>query len=264
MANGESIADAGASPAHPMIRRIGTADLREALALGFADFKAMPTHALILVVVYPVVMLMLIRLTAGYDILPLLWPIAAGYALIGPLVATGMYEMSRRREQGLEVAWRHAFNVLRSPSIGAIVTLGVGLAVIFCAWLAAALAIYELVLGGATPESIAEFGRQVFTTPAGWTLIVVGSGVGLLFAVASLTLGVVSFPMLLDRRVGAATALQTSIRAVVANPVTMAIWGFIVAGALLIGTLPFFVGLAVVLPVLGHSTWHLYRKVVGH
>ena len=102
----------------------------------------------------------------------------------------------------------------------------------------------------------------MFTTSAGWTLIIVGCGVGFLFALLSFAVGVVSFPMLVDRDVGVVTAVQTSFRAVAANPLTMAAWGLIVAGVLLIGTLPVLIGLAVVLPVLGHSTWHLYRKLV--
>ncbi len=263
MANEKSIADAGAyRSAQPIVRTIGTADLRDALAKGLADFNAMPTHVVFLCLIYPIVTLIFARVYAGYEVLPLVFPLLAGYTLIGPLVAIGMYELSRRREQGLDISREHAFDVLRSPSIGAIATLGVLLMAIYFAWLGAAWAIYELIFGSTAPASIAEFARQVFTTPSGWTLIIVGSGVGFLFAVVVLTLSVVSFPLLLDRDVGVTTAVQTSIRAVLANPVTMAIWGLIVAGALLIGSLPLFVGLAVVLPVLGHSTWHLYRKVV--
>jgi uncharacterized membrane protein len=114
------------------------------------------------------------------------------------------------------------------------------------------------------PVSIAEFARQVFTTSAGWELIFVGCGVGFVFAAVVLTISVVSFPMLLDQNVGAVTAVRTSVRAVLANPTTMAMWGLVVTGGLVIGALPFLVGLAIVLPVLGHSTWHLYRKVVGY
>ncbi|MCZ6743791.1 MAG: DUF2189 domain-containing protein, partial [Alphaproteobacteria bacterium] len=112
------------------------------------------------------------------------------------------------------------------------------------------------------PASIEEFARQIFTTPAGWGLMIVGCGVGFLFAVLVLTISVVSFPMLIDRDVGAMTAIHTSVRSVIANPVTMAMWGLIVAGSLMVGSLPFLFGLAVVMPVLGHATWHLYRKVV--
>ena len=262
MAKEKPIADADASLAQPIIRTIGAADLRDALTRGLDDFKAKPSHVVILVMLYPVVGLILIRLAAGYEMLPLIFPLIAGFTLIGPLAATGMYELSRRREQGLDASWRHAFDVLRSPSIRAIAALGVVLLAIFFAWLGAALAIYELIFGSWVPASIAEFARQVFTTSSGWALIIVGCGVGFLFAVVVLTISVVSFPLLLDRDVGAVTAVQTSVRAVLANPKTMALWGLIVAGALVIGSLPFLFGLAVVMPVLGHSTWHLYRKVV--
>ena len=149
-----------------------------------------------------------------------------------------------------------------SRSIGGILTLGVLLIVIFLLWIAVAHAIYIATFGHAPPESIPNFLRQVFTTPQGWTLIVVGNGVGFLFAVVVLMISVVSFPLLLDRNVGAGVAILTSARVVLRNPVTMAMWGLIIAGLLLIGSLPLFIGLAVVMPVLGHSSWHLYRKVV--
>jgi uncharacterized membrane protein len=264
MANENPIADAGAyGPAQPVARSIGMADLKDALACGLADFKAMPTHLVFLCLIYPILTLVAARAYAGYEVLPLIFPLLAGYTLIGPLVAIGLYELSRRREQGLDISRRHAFDVLRSPSIRAIATLGVVLMAIYFVWLFTAWAIYELYLGSAVPASIAEFAGQVFTTPSGWALIIVGCGVGFLFAAVVLSLSVVSFPMLLDRDVSFKTAVHTSVRAVLANPMTMAMWGIIVAGSLVIGSLPFFVGLAVVLPVLGHSTWHLYRKVVG-
>ena len=194
--------------------------------------------------------------------LPVVFPLLAGYTLIGPLVATGMYELSRRRELGLDCSRRHAFEILKFQSIRAIATLGVALMVIYFAWLGTAQIIYAINFGGAPPASVIDFALQVFTTPAGWILIIVGSGVGFVFAAVVFTLSVVSFPLLMDHDVGVMTAIKVSIRAVLANPVTMAIWGIIVAATLLIGTAPFFVGLAVALPVLGHATWHVYRKVV--
>ncbi len=262
MANEKALTDVDADPAQPSVRTIGPTDLIDALAQGLADFKAMPTHLVFLPVIYVVVVLLFARAAAGYEVLPLVFPLLAGYTLIGPLVATGMYELSRRREQGLDSSRMHAFDVLRSPSIRAIATLGATLMVMYFVWLGAAWAIYVLTFGGGAPESVAGFARQIFTTPAGWALIIVGSGVGFLFAVVVFALSVVSFPMLLDRPVGIVTAVQTSISAVRANPLTMAIWGLIVAAGLLLGALPLFVGLAVVLPVLGHATWHVYRKVV--
>ncbi len=265
MANENPIADAGAyRPARPNVRRIGMADLMDALAKGVADFNAMPTHLVFLCAIYPIVILVAARTYAGYDVLPLVFPLLAGYTLIGPLVATGMYELSRRREQGLDISRVHAFDVLRFRSIRSIATLGVVLMVIYFAWLFAAQAIYEAYLGSAVPTSIAEFARQVLTTRSGWTLVIVGCGAGFVFAAVVFTLSVVSFPLLVDRDVGVKMAVETSVRAVLANPLAMAIWGLIVVCVLLIGALPLFIGLAFVLPLLGHATWHLYRKVVEH
>jgi uncharacterized membrane protein len=262
MAHSHIILGAGASSAAPRIRRIDFTDLKDALRLGARDFQAMPTHAMFLCVIYPIVGLLTARLAFGYSVLPLLYPLAAGFVLIGPLAALGLYELSRRREAGLENSVSHAFDVLRSSSIGGIVALGLLLLLIFVLWMAAANAIYIANFGYAPPASPEAFLRDVFTTDAGWNLIVVGNAVGLLFAVLALTVSVVSFPLLLDRDVGAALALLTSIRAVIKNPLTMALWGLIVAVLLLIGSLPLFIGLTIVMPILGHATWHLYRKLV--
>jgi uncharacterized membrane protein len=261
MSNEQSIDYADSSSARPTIGQIDTSDLKDVLVKGFRDFDAKPTHFVLLFIIYPIVGIILINLTAGYQILPLIFPIIAGFALIGPFAAIGLYEISRRREQGLDFSIKYAFEVHRSPSFPAILILSVVMMVIYFAWLGAALIIFDLTFG-ATPTSFWGFVNDVLTTQAGWTLIVVGSGVGFIFAVAVLALAVVSFPMLLDRDVGVSTAIGTSVRAVAANPVTMAAWGFIVAALLILGSIPFFFGLAVVMPVLGHATWHLYRKVV--
>jgi len=229
---------------------------------GADDFLAMPTHAIFLCVIYPLIGLVAARLAFGYSMLPLLYPLAAGFALVGPLAGLGLYELSRRREQGLDTSVAHAFDVLRSSSIGAIVALGVLLIVIFALWMTTANAIYVGYFGYKPPVSATAFIHDVFTTQAGWYLIIVGNAVGFVFAAVALTLSVVTFPMLLDRDVGAAGALLTSIRAVARNPLVMAAWGLIVAAMLLIGSLPFFIGLTIVLPILGHATWHLYRKLV--
>ncbi|HEY1543999.1 MAG TPA: DUF2189 domain-containing protein [Xanthobacteraceae bacterium] len=253
---------AGAAPAVPVIRRIGPADLRDALRRGWDDFTAMPTHAVFLCAIYPVVGIALAGLTLGFAIIPLLFPLAAGFALVGPLAAIGLYELSRRREAGVDTWGSDAIDVLRSPSIGAIVALGVLLLIIFTVWIAAARALYIDNFGYAAPASATAFIHDVLTTRAGWNLIAWGNGIGFLFAVVTLAISVVSFPLLLDRDVGASVALLTSVRVVAANPLTMALWGLIVAALLVIGSLPFFVGLAVAMPVLGHATWHLYRKAV--
>jgi uncharacterized membrane protein len=253
---------AGDSPTHPIIRKIGFADLKDAAAKGIDDFLAMPTHVIFLAVIYPLVGLFLARMTFRYDVMPLLFPLAAGFGLIGPFAAIGLYELSRQREKGVDVSWKHLFGVLQCPSLDGIAALGMVLLIVFVIWLATAQWLYQSLFGYGAPESIEQFLSDILTTSEGWILIIAGNGIGFLFAVLVLTISVVSFPLLLDRDVGAMVAMHTSVRAVLRNPLMMAVWGLFVAVTLAIGSLPFFVGLAVVLPVLAHSTWHLYRKVV--
>jgi uncharacterized membrane protein len=257
------------SPAHevasaglPQVRRIGTADLRDVLMKGIDDFRASRTDVIFLCVLYPILGLFFARLASGNSTLPLLFPLVSGFALVGPLAGVGLYEMSRLREQGVESGWTAAFGVVRAPSFGGIVLLGLLLTALFALWLMAAQAIYLLTLGPQPPASIGSFFHDVLTTPAGWLMAGVGVGVGFIFAVLVLSISVVSFPLLLDRKVGVDYAIRTSVRAVAANPGPMALWGLIVACGLVIGSIPLFFGLVIVLPVLGHATWHLYRRVV--
>jgi uncharacterized membrane protein len=253
----------GAHPGRIAVRKIELADLRAALAAGFRDFGASRTDVIAVCVIYPLIGLVFARLAFGYDVIQLLFPLAAGFALVGPFAAIGLYEMSRRREQGYDIGWSDALAVRHSPQFGAILKLGLLLTGIFLLWLVVAQVIYVLTLGFKEPVSIGAFAHTVFTTPAGWALIVVGVGVGFLFALLVLSISVVSFPMLVDREdITAEMAITTSIHAVSANKRTMAVWGLIVAAALVIGSIPFLLGLAIVLPVLGHATWHLYRRVV--
>jgi uncharacterized membrane protein len=254
---------AAAAVTGPVIRSIGLSDLQQALRAGWEDFKAVPSHAIILCVIYPVLGLVLARAVFGYAVVPLLFPLAAGFALLGPFAALGLYELSSRRERGEEPSAWDALDVLRSPSFGAMLGLGTLLLALFVTWVATAQAIYIAVFGYQGPASASDFVHRVFETTQGWWLIVVGCGVGFLFALVALCISVVSFPMMLDRHASAGEAMVTSLRVAAKNPVTIAAWGLIVAVLLVIGSLPFFLGLAVVIPLLGHATWHLYRRAIA-
>ena len=272
------------SPA-PTIRHIRVSDIVDAVKKGFEDFQAYRSDVVLLCVIYAVVGLILTRFVFGADLLPFLFPLASGFAIIGPFAALALYEMSRMREQGVAVSWTNAFDVLKAPAIGAIMILGLGLVALFLLWILTAWIIYTHTLDvdvggfwgkvdngtrlifvpgnhGMAPTSVSAFLHQVFRTSAGQAMIVIGVGVGFLFALAAMMISVVSFPMLLDQDAGLDTAVSASVKAVLANPGPMAVWGLVVAGSLVLGSLPAFIGLVVVIPVLGHATWHLYRKLV--
>jgi uncharacterized membrane protein len=246
----------------PEVRRITAADLRDVLRRGFEDFGAYRTDVIFLCLLYPVIGLVLARMIWGYGMVPLLFPLASGFALIAPFFAVGLYEMSRRREAGKNTGWADAFGVASSPALGSIMALGLLLLALFVLWLGAAHIIWLLTLGPEPPVSLQAFVQDVLTTRAGWTMAIVGIAVGFVFALAVLVLSVVSFPLLLDRDVGLGTAIATSLQVVRANPGPMMLWGLIIAAALVLGSIPLLLGLAIVFPVLGHATWHLYRKVL--
>jgi len=246
----------------PAVQRITASDLKEVLRQGFEDFGAYRTDVIFLCLLYPIVGLILSRMIWGYGMVPLLFPLASGFALIAPFFAVGLYEMSRRREAGRNNGWSDAIGVATSPALGSIMALGLLLLALFVLWLGAAHIIWLLTLGPEPPVSLQAFAQDVLTTRAGWTMAIVGVAVGFVFALAVLVLSVVSFPLLLDRDVGVGTAIATSVKVVRENPGTMALWGLIVAGLLLLGSIPLLLGLAIVFPVLGHATWHLYRKVL--
>jgi len=249
----------------PEIRRIGASDVWQSVCQGFSDFEAYRSDVLILCATFPVVGLVMARIAFGSDLLPLLFPLASGFAIVGPLAAVGLYEMSLRREQGAEVDWANAFDVLKAPAIAGIAALGVMLISLFLVWLLAAWAIFQATLAPTLPGQVdlTTFVLAVLLTPPGQEMIVMGMSVGFLFALLAMMLSVVSFPLLLDRDTGLDTAIGTSFRAVLANPGPMALWGLIVAAGLLAGTAVVLIGLMVVVPVLSHATWHLYRKLIA-
>jgi uncharacterized membrane protein len=245
------------APVSLAIRKIGLADLKEALAKGIEDSLAMPSFHIILALLYPVALMWF----TGYA-LALLFPLMAGFALVGPFAGIGLYEMSRCRELGLDTSWEHVIDAVRSRSIFPILLLGLFLFVIFLSWIFAAISLFATLFGTAPPKSFATLITLILDTPQGWKLIGLGTAIGFIFAAAAFSISVISFPLLLDRDVGALLAVQTSVRAVLANPFTMAVWGLIVATFLVAGYFLVFVGLALAVPILAHASWHLYRRLV--
>jgi uncharacterized membrane protein len=262
MASFSAVAEAGETAIYPEVRRIGFGDVADSLRKGIDDFWDKPSHYVFLGLIYPVVGIVLALWSAGANALPLLYPLMAGFALVGPAAAIGLYAISRRRDLGQDASWGEAFEVLRSPALPSIAALGVLLLLVFTVWLITAQSLYEALFGPHPPMSITDFLTAVFSTQQGWMLIILGNALGAIFAAVVLATTVVAFPLLLDRNVGVPAAIETSIRVTLRNPLPIAFWGLIVAAGLVIGTLPVFIGLAVVLPVLGHSTWHLYRCAV--
>ena len=248
--------------AAPTVRKIAVGDLWSALREGLGDLGVVREDVAFAALVYPVAGLLLADLLLNHNLVPLIFPLASGFAILGPVAAIGVYEISHRHEQGRPVTLPHALGVFRSPAIGSIFGLALILVGVFLLWLGVAYGIYTATLGPAPPVSIAAFAQAVLFTPAGWTMIAVGIGAGFLFAVLALALSVVSFPLLLDRDGGLGRAVATSVRAVMLNPVPMAVWGLVIAAGLVIGSLPALFGLIFVVPLFGHATWRLYRKLV--
>ena len=254
------------------VRTITHADANAALREGWDDFMEMRGDLIFVGLLYPLIGVVAATAIMGGRLLPLLFPIVAGIGLLGPLVAIGFYEMARRREQGLKSNWPHFFDVRKRPARDEIAAVGALLLFIFGLWLVAAGLLYIFLWGFETPSaqafvwyaphSFGEFVTRLFTTPEGWTLIIVGNLLGLAFAAVVVATSVVSLPMLVDCNVSASEAVSTSWRAARANAGVLFRWGVIVAALLVIGSIPLFIGLAAVLPWLGYSTWHLYTKLV--
>jgi uncharacterized membrane protein len=246
----------------PQVRKISVSDLWASLREGLHDLGVARSDVIFIAVIYPIAGLVLGRLAFNLNMLPLVLPLLSGFTLLGPLAAIGLYEISRRLEAGQEVSWSTPFEVFRSPALSSILGLGAILGIVFLAWLAAAWGIYAVTLGPQPPTSLSGFLSDVFGTGAGWTMIIVGMGVGFLFAAFTFAISAISFPLMLDRDVGVGEAVRTSLRAVTSNPGPMAIWGLIISVALILGSIPALAGLIFVMPVLGHASWHLYRRLV--
>jgi uncharacterized membrane protein len=245
------------------VRTIALNDLWQSLKKGYDDFSAKPAIGVFLAaLLYLLFALLLSLFLVGKDLLHLAFPIVAGFTLIGPAVSVCLFEMSRRRERGLDVSWRSTFDFIHSASFAPILALSLVMMLLYVAWLFSAQFLFFGLFGDDPPVSASDFATQLVTTRRGAGLIFYGVLLGFIFAFTALAISVVAFPLLLDRPASAATAVATSIRAVSSNLMVMLAWGLIVVVLLIAGAIVFLIGLAAVLPILGHATWHLYRKVV--
>ena len=245
------------------VRNLKPSDLVGSLRLGWDDFVACPSHAVMLAIIYPIVGLLLARVLHGYSFLPLLFPLTAGFALLGPLAAIVFYDLARQRERGIIPRVAAAMDIVRSTLSVAIGLLGAILAALFLTWVATAQSIYNAFFGFAPVFTMPGFLMHLVGTADGRTFVLEWCAAGSAFAVVAFSVSVVSFPMLIDRRASATDAVLTSLRVIARNPISMTLWGLIVAGVLVVAMIPFFLGLAIVIPVLGHATWHLYRRAVA-
>lgn len=248
----------------PVVLTITTKDISEALAAGLRDFQAAPQYGVFFGALYALGGLVIVGSLVWLGISYLAYPLGAGFALLGPFVAVGIYEVSRRREMGLPLSWSAVLGVVMSASKREIGWMAFVTLFIFIIWMYQVRLLLALFLGvNSSFATLHDFLSVVLTTPEGLTFLMVGNIVGGLLALGLFSLTVVSFPLLLDRDVDFITAMITSVQAVVRNPVVMIYWGIIIAIELVFSAIPMFLGLIISLPLIGHASWHLYRRVVA-
>lgn len=244
------------------IRKLILDDLWQALREGYDDYGAKPSSIPLIILFYALFALLFTLFAFGQDFRYLAFPVVAEFTLIGPIIAIAFFEMSRRRENGLQIRWRSSFRFIHTSSFAPILALSLIMMILYVAWLYMAEAIFFGLFGNTYPESFSLFINEVLATRHGGALIAYGNFVGFLFAFAAMAISVVAFPLALDKPVTSITAMSVSIRAFTSNFWVFAVWGIVVVALLTIGALLFLVGLAFTLPILGHATWHLYRKVI--
>lgn len=246
----------------PEILQVDLSDLKAALMAGWRDFLAAPAYGLFFSCLFVLGgWLIYWSVTARGQIWWTL-PAAAGFPILAPFLACGLYEVSRRLEAGIALNRFEVFGVVLRQKDRQIPSMAVVIVVFFLFWNFLAHMIFALFLGKATLTNISS-SLQVFLTPEGLMMLAVGTVVGAFFAVLLFALTVVSLPMLLDREVDFVTAMLTSVGVVTESPLVMLVWGMLIGAGLFLAMLPGFLGLFIVLPVFGHASWHLFRRAIS-
>lgn len=253
----------GLSKTAPAIRAVGVDDIAAALRAGADDFRAMPSFGLAVGAVYALGGALIVTLAYAYDLAVLAFPLLAGFALIGPFAAMGLYEASRRRDQGRPPSAGDLLRMRAATARPGVLFLGFLLIFALFVWTRIALLIYALFFG-TRPLPLDALLVEVFSSAHGFAFLVIGNAVGAAFAFAVFAISLVSFPYMLEKDVDPVTAVALSVSAVAKNLLPLLGWALFVAVALAVSWAPFFLGLIVVLPVLGHATWRLYKRMIVH
>lgn len=246
----------------PPVAVLGPADIRESLKLGMADFARAPRFGLLVGAMFALIGIVIVLALTSWDIPWMIYPFAIGFPLIGPFAASGLYEVSRRLETGQDVSWSIILAAVWAQRRRELSWMAFAMLFLFWVWMYQVRLLMALFLGRTSFSTLDRFFDVIFTTPQGWLFLAVGHVVGAALALILFATTVISIPLLMERDYDFVTAMITSVKTVVASPVTMLGWGVVVTLAVIAACGPFFIGLLVVLPVLGHATWHLYRRAI--
>jgi len=252
----------GANAGLPEVRVISVADLRASLLEGAADFARAPAIGLAIGGVFALIGMVVTLALVVWHMPWMIYPFALGFPLIGPFAATGLYEVSRRLEAGRMPDWKTVLAVMWAQRRREVSWMAFAMLFVFWMWMYQIRLLIALILGRMSFATLERFVDVVLTTPQGWVFLAVGHVVGAALSLILFSITVTAIPLLLDREADFVTAMITSVRTVAASPIVMLGWGIVVTLAVIAACLPFFLGLLVVLPVLGHATWHLYRRAV--
>ena len=251
-----------AAPAMPAVAEVGFADIRESLMLGLADFSDAPRFGLFFGVIFAAIGMVIVLALTRWDMAWMIYPFAIGFPLIGPFAAAGLYEVSRRREIGMPLGWNEILSAVWAQRRREFSWMAFTMLFFFWIWMYRVRLLIALFLGRMSFSTLERFIDVVLMTPQGWLFLAVGHIVGAALALILFSITVISMPLLMDREYDFITAMITSVKVVLASPAAMLGWGIVVTLAVIAACIPFFLGLLVVLPVLGHATWHLYRRAV--